>query len=79
MNEEKLDGVQPSDIRLFRERAREERRRVGRADSDRARIVHSEMAEHYELVADLLETKAGLGLGWPAPALRRILRRLLPR
>lgn len=77
--EEQLDGVQPSDIRLFRERAREERRRGSRADSERARTVHGEMAEHYELVADLLEAKAAWGAGWPGATWRRMLRRLLPR
>ena len=74
-----MDRVHRSDIRLFRERAREERRRVARADSERARAVHGEMADHYEMVADLLEAKAGWRFDWPAPALRRMLRRLLPR
>lgn len=74
-----MGQVLRSDIRLFRERAREERRRVRRAESERARIVHGEMAEHYELVADLLEAKAGQGFSWPAPGLRRILRGMLPR
>lgn len=74
-----MDRVQRSDIRLFRERAREERRRVRRADSERARIVHGEMAEHYEIVADLLEARAGWRSRCPAAAWLRLLRRLLPR
>ncbi|MCW4460207.1 hypothetical protein OK349_00675 [Sphingomonas sp. BT-65] len=76
---EEMDRVQPCDVRLFRDRAREERRRVGHAGSERARIVHEEMAEHYETVADLLEAKADWGSDWPGAAWRRMLRRLLPR
>ncbi|WP_423602361.1 hypothetical protein [Sphingomonas sp. MS122] len=75
----KLDGVQRCDIRLFRERAREERRRGRRADSERARTVHGEMADHYEMVADLLEAKAGWRPRCPAAAWARLLHRLLPR
>ncbi|WP_343520986.1 hypothetical protein [Sphingomonas sp.] len=74
-----LDGVQRSDIRLFRERAREERRRGSQADSERARTVHGEMAEHYEMVADLLEARSSWDPGWPGAGWRRLLRRLLPR
>ena len=73
-----LDRAYPCDIRFFRERAREERRRIRHADSARARQVHAEMAEHYEMVAKLLETRDGqhaLGL---TRALRRMLERLLP-
>ncbi|HEY0622469.1 hypothetical protein [Sphingomonas sp.] len=72
-----LDGIHPCDIRFFRERAREERRRIRYADTGRGQRIHAEMAEHYEMVADLLEAKAGLvapSLGW---SLRRMLERLL--
>lgn len=73
-----LDRTYPSDIRFFRERAREERRRVRHAGSARERQVHSEMAEHYDMVAELLAAKAGVEPRSLAAALRRMLGRLLP-
>lgn len=73
-----LDRAYPCDIRFFRERARDERRRIRHAESARARQVHAEMAEHYDMVADLLAAKAGAEPRSLAAALRRMLRRLLP-
>lgn len=72
-----LGQVHPCDIRFFRERARNERRRVRQAGSERARQVHGEMAEHYDIVADLLEAKAGTTPRALAASLRRMLRRLV--
>ena len=59
--------------------AREEWRRVRHADTERARRTHAEMAEHYEMVARLLEAKAGIASGSLAGSLRRMLDRLFPR
>ena len=73
-----LDRAYPCDIRFFRERAREERRRVRHADTPRARRIHAEMAEHYDMVAELLAAKTGLESGRLTAALRRMLGRLLP-
>lgn len=72
-----LDRAYPSDIRFFRERAREERRRGRHADSARTRQVHAEMAEHYDMVAKLLAAKAGAEPRSLAAALRGMLARLL--
>jgi hypothetical protein len=72
-----LDGVYPCDIRFFRERAREERRRIRGADTERGQQVHAEMAEHYDMVAELLEAKAGLVSHTLGASLRRMLGRLL--
>lgn len=66
------------DIRLFRARAQEERRRIRHAATERARRIHGEMAEHYEMVADLLEAKAGQVPRSLADSLRRMLERLFP-
>ena len=74
-----LGRVYPCDIRFFRERARAERRHIRHADSERARRTHAEMAEHYEMVAELLEVKAGLAQHTFGSSLRRMLARLLPR
>jgi len=74
-----LGRVHLCDIRLLRERAREEWRQGRQADTERARRTHTEMAEHYEMVAELLEAKAGLARPTPGPSLRRMLTRLLPR
>ena len=73
-----LDRAYPCDIRFFRERARAERRRGRDAESARARRVHAEMAEHYDMVAELLAAKAGAESRSLTAALRRMLRRLLP-
>lgn len=76
MNDEEnldgLDGIYPSDIRFFRDQAREERRRVRHADTERGQRVHAEMAEHYEMVAALLEVKAGLVPRTIGSSLRRM-------
>jgi hypothetical protein len=74
-----LDRVRPCDIRVFRERAREEWRHVRRAETERTRQNHAEMAEHYEMVARLLEAKAGIASGSFVGSLRRMLDRLFPR
>lgn len=73
-----LDRDYPYDIRLFRARAREERRRTRHAPSERARRIHHQMAEHYEMVADLLEAKAGLAPRSLTASLKRMLERLFP-
>ena len=73
-----LDRAYPCDIRFFRERAREERRRLRRAASERARQVHAEMAEHYEMVAELLAAKGETKPRSLAAALKRMLELLLP-
>lgn len=73
-----LDRAYPCDIRFFRERAREERRRLRHAASERARQVHAEMAEHYEMVAELLAAKAGTRPRSLAASLKRMLESLLP-
>jgi len=73
-----LDRAYPCDIRFFRERAREERRRIRRAGSARARQVHAEMAEHYDMVAELLAAKAGTRPRSLTASLRRLLELLLP-
>ncbi|WP_447724284.1 hypothetical protein [Sphingomonas koreensis] len=71
-----LDGVYPCDIRFFRDRAREERRRIRHADTERGQRIHAEMAEHYEMVAALLEVKAGLVPDTIGSSLRRMFGRL---
>lgn len=73
-----LDHAYPCNIRFFRERARDERRRIRQADTLRARRIHAEMAEHYDMVADLLAAKTGMGPRPLTAALRRMLERLLP-
>jgi len=74
---EGLDGVYPCDIRFFRDRAREERRRLRHADTERGQRIHAEMAEHYEMVATLLEVKAGLARHTIGSTLRQMFGRLL--
>lgn len=74
---EGLDGIYPCDIRFFRDRARAERRRIRHADTERGQRVHAEMAEHYEMVAALLEVKAGLVHHTIGSTLRRMFGRLL--
>ena len=73
-----LDGVYPCDIRFFRERAREERRRIRGADTERGQQVHAEMAEHYDMVAELLAAKAGTRPRSLAASLRHMLELLWP-
>ena len=73
-----LDRAYPCDIRFFRERAREERRRIRHADCARARQVHAEMAEHYDMVAELLAAKAGTRPRSLAASLRHMLELLWP-
>ncbi len=53
-----LDSARENDVRYFRNRARVERRLVRQAATERTRRIHDEMAEHYEAVADLLDTDA---------------------
>lgn len=72
-----LDGIYPCDIRFFRDRAREERRRIRHADTERGQRIHAEMAEHYEMVAALLEVKAGLAPHTIGSTLRRMFGRLM--
>jgi len=72
-----VDAVYPCDIRFFRERAREERRQIRLADTERGQRVHAEMAEHYEMVAELLEVKAGLVRNTMGASIRRMFGRLM--
>lgn len=65
-----------SDARFFRARARAERLYRRHAGTARARRIHAEMAEHYETVAALLDTKAGRSPRSLAAALRGMLSRL---
>lgn len=74
---EGLDSIYPCDIRFFRDRAREERRCIRRADTERGKRLHAEMAEHYEMVATLLEEKAGLTPHTIGSSLRRVFERFL--
>ncbi|MEG3179736.1 hypothetical protein [Sphingomonas sp. LT1P40] len=70
------DAARESDARYFRARARDERRRVRHAASERARRIHDEMAEHYETVAALLDGNATDEPRSLAASLRAMLQRL---
>ena len=73
-----IDRHYRCDIRLFRARAREERQRIRHAVTERARRIHGEMADHYEMVADLMEAKADQVPRSLAASLRQMLERLFP-
>ena len=77
-DEDGFDIDRHSDARLFRARAREERRRRRGAGSERARRIHAEMAEHYDSVATLLDAKPGRTSRSLASSLRAMLARLFP-